>query len=492
MCVPGAVGRTRDGRCAYPGQSAGPVALRARAGAAPAGLTVDRPAATFRPAVLRAEVVRFVVAVDVLVRASRRAAADAAGVRVGACFAVDVVDAGRREVAVRTGAWAAAVAFRTAGRVAVAAFRAVVEPVRFAVVVFRPVSAARPVTAEAVRFAAVAFFAAPVAVRFAAAVVFFFGALALFAAPVAVRFAAVVVFVAAVVFFFGALAFFAAVFFGAVVAVRFAAAVVGGAVGAAFVVPPVAAFRAVPDPVAVALRADVPVLLSAVSVPAALRSGAREPADLVPPVVFRAGPGPVTFVRFALATAPAGACRATGPVRRAVVARVAVTPPAVPRRAAVVDFRTGVVLLAPVFRSAAAVFLAVVRAVAGRVAALRASAISSPSSGTCAREAPSGARSSSTRGVPRRSSVLPGPAGVLDLPRLVPLLHPLQGVLGVGCRRIRTEHELGRALVGLGLDPMVPQAPVVASASAVTHDITVHPGVTGRHRIMRNRRCHPQ
>ncbi|MEV0326242.1 hypothetical protein AB0H63_07280 [Micromonospora echinospora] len=477
-------------------------------------MTVDRPAATFRPAVLRAEVVRFVVAVDVLVRASRRAAADAAAVRVGACFAVDVVDAGRREVAVRTGAWVAAFAFRTAGRVAVVAFRAVVEAVRFAVVAFRPVSAARPVTADTVRlaavavfFTAVAFFAAPVAVRFAAVVVF--------AAPVAVRFAAVVVFAAAVFLgalaffatavFFGALAFFATVvffgavaffavpaFFDAVVAVRFAAAVVGGAVGAAFVVPPVAAFRAVPAPVAALLRADVPALLSAVSVPAALRSAAREPADLVPPVVFRAGPGPVTFVRFALATAPAGACRATGPVRRAVVARVAVTPPAVPRRAAVVDFRTGVVLLAPVFRSAAAVFLAVVRAVAGRVAALRASAISSPSSGTCAREAPSGARSSSTRGVPRRSSVLPGPASVLGLPRLVPLLHPLQGVLGVGCRRIRTEHELGRALVGLGLDPMVSQAPVVASASAVTHDITVHPGVTGRHRIMRSRRCHPQ
>ncbi|WP_157748958.1 hypothetical protein [Micromonospora echinospora] len=476
------------------------MALRTRAGAAPAGLTVDRPAATFRPAVLRAEVVRFVVAVDVLVRASRRAAADAAAVRVGACFAVDVVDAGRREVAVRTGAWVAAVAFRTAGRVAVVAFRAVVEAVRFAVVALRPVSAARPVTAETVRlaavavfFTAVAFFAAPVAVRFAAVVVFvaavFLGALVFFAA--AVFFGALAFF--ATVVFFGAVAFFAVpAFFGAVVAVRFAAAVAGGAVGTAFVVPPVAAFRAVPAPVAALLRADVPALLSAVSVPAALRSAAREPADVVPPVVFRAGPGAVTFVRFALATAPAGACRATGPVRRAVVARVAVTPPAVPRRAAVVDFRTGVVLLAPVFRSAAAVFLAVVRAVAGRVAALRASAISSPSSGTCAREAPSGARSSSTRGVPRRSSVLPGPTGVLGLPRLVPLLHPLQGVLGVGCRRIRTEHELGRALVGLGLDPMVSQAPVVASASAVTHDITVHPGVTGRHRIMRSRRRHPQ
>ncbi|MFI6228470.1 hypothetical protein ACIBCR_14305 [Micromonospora echinospora] len=469
-----------DGAECVPGQSAGPVARRARAGAAPAGFTVDRPAATFRPAVLRAEVVRFVVAVEVLVRASRRAAADAAAVRDGACFAVDVADAGRREAAARTGAWVAVVAFPAAGRVAVAAFRAVVEAVRFAVVALRPVAAARPVAAETVRFAAVAVFFT--AVAFFAAVAVFFAVVAFFAAPVALRFAAVVVFVAAV--FFGALAFFVAVFLGAVaffaaavflgavaffaaagffgavafsavlasfeavVAVRFAAAVVGGAVGAAFAVPPVAAFRA--------------------------------------------GPAPVTLVRFALATAPAGACRATGPVRRAVVARVAVTPPAVPRRAAAVDFRTGVVLLAPVFRSAAAVFLAVVRAVAGRVAVLRASAISSPSSGTCAREAPSGARSSSTRGVPRRSSVLPGPAGVLGLPRLVPLLHSLQGVLGVGCRRIRTEDELGRALVGLGLDPMVSQAPVVASASAVTHDITVHPGATGRHRIMRSRRCHPQ
>ncbi|MFE0591895.1 hypothetical protein [Micromonospora echinospora] len=446
---------------------------------------------------MRAEVVRFVVAVEVLVRASRRAAADAAAVRGGTGFAADVVDAGRREAAARTGAWVAVDAFRTAGRVAVAAFRAAAEAVRFAVVALRPVAAARPVAAETVRFAAVAvfftvvaFFAAPVAVRFAAVVVFvaavFFGALAFFAA--AVFFGAVAFFTAAVFFgalaFFAVLAFFAADFFGAVVAVRFAAAVVGGAVGAAFVVPPVAAFRAVPAPVA--------ALLVAVSVPAALRSAAREPADFVPPEVFRAGPGPATLVRFALATAPAGACRATGPVRRAVVARVAVTPPAVPRRAAAVDFRTGVVLLAPVFRSAAAVFLAVVRAVAGRVAALRASAISSPSSGTCAREAPSGARSSATRWVPRRSSVLPRPAGVLGLPRLVPLLHPLQGVLGVGCRRIRAEHELGRALVGLGLDPMVSQAPVVASASAVTHDITVHPGVTGRHRIMRSRRCHPQ
>ncbi|WP_285786874.1 hypothetical protein [Micromonospora sp. NBRC 101691] len=477
-------------------------------------MTVDRPAATFRPAVLRAEVVRFVVAVDVLVRASRRAAADAAAVRDGACFAVDVVDAGRREAAARTGAWVAVVAFRAAGRVAVVAFRAVVAAVRFAVVAFRPVAAARPVAAETVRFAAVAvfvtavaFFAAPVAVRFAAVVVFvaavvFFGALVFFAtvvflgavaffATVAVFFGALVFFATAV--FLGAVAFFAVLaFFGAVVAVRFAAAVVGRAVGAAFVVPPVAAFRAVPAPVVAFPRADVPALRAAVSGPADLRAAVREPADPVPPEVFRAGPGPVTLVRFVLATAPAGACRATGPVRRAVVARVAVTSPAVPRRAAVVDFRTGVVLLAAVFRSAAAVFLAVVRAVAGRVAALRASAISSPSSGTCAREAPSGARSSSTRGVPRRSSVLPGPAGVLGLPRLVPLLHPLQGVLGVGCRRIRTEHELGRALVGLGLDPMVSQAPVVASASAVTHDITVHPGATGRHRIMRSRRCHPQ
>ncbi|WP_416903068.1 hypothetical protein [Micromonospora echinospora] len=457
-------------------------------------MTVDRPAATFRPAVLRAEVVRFVVAVDVLVRASRRAAADAAAVRDGACFAVDVVDAGRREAAARTGAWVAVVAFRAAGRVAVAAFRAVVAAVRFAVVAFRPVAAARPVAAETVRFAAaavfvtaVAFFAAPVAVRLAAAVVFaaaFFGALAFLATVVVF----VAVFLGAVAFFapavfVGAVAFFAVpAFFGAVVAVRFAAAVVGRAVGAAFVVPPVAAFRAVPVPVAAFPRADVPALRAAVS----------GPAGPVLPEAFRAGPGPVTLVRFALATAPTGACRATGPVRRAVVARVAVTSPAVPRRAAVVDFRTGVVLLAAVFRSAAAVFFAVVRAVAGRVAALRASAISSPSSGTCAREAPSGARSSSTRGVPRRSSVLPGPAGVLGLPRLVPLLHPIQGVLGVGCRRIRTEHELGRALVGLGLDPMVSQAPVVASASAVTHDITVHPGATGRHRIMRSRRCHPQ
>ncbi|MFI6820736.1 hypothetical protein ACIBJE_07250 [Micromonospora sp. NPDC050187] len=455
-------------------------------------MTVDRPAATFRPAVLRAEVVRFVVAVDVLVRASRRAAAEAAAVRVGASFAVDAVDAGRRE-AVRTGAWVAVVAFRTAGRAAVVAFPAAVLAFRAAAVVFAaaaraavvfrtaagafvavlsravevdldavrpaaPVAAAAvpavrraaapavvlaapvafPAVVEAVRFAGATFrpvsAARPVTaetVRFAAVVLFV-------AAPVAVRFVAAAVFfagpafVAALVIFAGPAFFAALVFFAGLVAVRFAA------------------------------------------------------------VVFRGGPRPVTLVRVALATVPAGAWRATGPVRRAVVARVAVTPPAVPERAAVVDFRTGVVLLAPVFRSAAAVFFAVVRAVAGRVVALRASAISSPSSGTCTREAPSGARSSSTRGVPRRSSALPGPAGVLGLPRLVPFLHPLQGALGFGGRRIRTEHELGRALVGPGLDPMVPQAPVVASVSAVTHDITVHPGATGRHRIMPSRRCHPQ
>ncbi|SCE68298.1 hypothetical protein GA0070558_102324 [Micromonospora haikouensis] len=322
----------------------------------------------------------------------------------------------------------------------------------FATVVFRAVvffAAGAFFAAAAVRFAAVGAFFAAVVVRFAAVVVRFAAVAPVRLAVVVVRFAAVVV-----VRFAAGDAFLVAAVVRLVAAAPVALLAVLVAVVFAAVV-----FLAVVVLAAGAFFADVRV------------AGAFFAAVLLPTGVLLVA----TFVAaaffataFFAGTRPAPAPEAFGDALVTVDRRVAVV-------AARVE---------PVARPAAAVFFAVARWAAGRVVAFCASAIVVPSLGTCARVPPLGARSSSTRAVPRRLSVLPGPTGVLGVPRVVALPHLLQGVLRVGRRGVRPEHVPRRADVGLGLDPVVSRAPVVVpTTSAVAHGITVHRAPPGRHRF---------
>jgi hypothetical protein len=81
-------------------------------------------------------------------------------------------------------------------------------------------------------------------------------------------------------------------------------------------------------------------------------------------------------------------------------------------------------------------------------------------------------------------ALLPGPAGVLGVPRLVALLHPLQRLFGVGRGRVRTKDVPGGAHVRVRLDSVVSRAPVVLlTTSAVAHGITVHRESTKRYRF---------
>ncbi|EEP71023.1 hypothetical protein MCAG_01350 [Micromonospora sp. ATCC 39149] len=372
------------------------------------------------------------MALRAAVRAPRGAAARAAAVRAGALLAV---------VAFR------AVVFRAAGTFFAVAFfaaalRAVVDEV--AVVFFAGAFFAGAFLATAVRAPPVG----RVEVVFRA-VVFFAGA---FFAAVVVRFAAV----APVVLF---AAFLAGAFLvKAVAAVVLAAVVFFTVVLAAVTFFARACFAAVTF-FAGAFFAGV-LVAGAFFAGALLLTGAFWAAIFVAAVFLAAA--------FFAGTRPAPAPEAFGD---ALVT--------VDRRVAEVAAR-----VVPVARPAAAVFFAVVRLAAGRVVAFCASAISVPSLGTCARVPPLGARSSSARAVPRRLSVLPGPTGVLGVPRVVALPHLLQGVLRVGGRGVRPEHVPRRADVGLGLDPVVSRAPVVVpTTSAVAHGITVHRTPPGRHRF---------
>ncbi|MEV6693973.1 hypothetical protein AB0M35_21130 [Micromonospora sp. NPDC051196] len=322
------------------------------------------------------------------------------------------------------GAFVAVFRAPAAGRVEVALFAAAC----FAGAFFAVALVA--VAFVAVAFVAVAFVAvALVAVAFVAV------------ALVAVAFRAVAVDVRAGVCFVAAVVFLAGVALLAVAAVRpdaFAAVVFFAAVFAVVVFFAAVVFFAVVARFAGALLA-------------ALFAGALLAAVFFADAFFAGALVAVLLAAEAPAALP-GFCRIAGAVPSA-------------RRLDGVRVR-------PAVRSVAAVLLAGVRFAAGRVACC-ASAISVPSLGTCHR--PRGARGAlDVGGVPRRLLLLPGPAGVLGLPRVVTLPHLLQGVLRVGGRGVRSENVPGRTHVGLGLDSMVSRTPVVAPTSAVAHGITVH------------------
>ncbi|MEK8109895.1 hypothetical protein NKG94_46585 [Micromonospora sp. M12] len=283
---------------------------------------------------------------------------------------------------------------------------------------------------------------------------------------------------------FFAVVFFAAVFF----AVAFVAAVLLAAV---FLTADalVAAFRAGAFVAAVVFRAgafvaavvffaaEVVVFLAALTVflavpvvfarrtPGALGGGCRLPRRaFVAAVVFFAAEVVALVVAFF-----AGAFLAAVVVFLAGRARAAGGLPSRCLRGTRGGLANGVVRLAAVFRSAAAVFFAVVRRAAGGwwPAVLRPSWF--PPWGR-ARVRPRGARNASARAVPRRLFVLPDPTSVLGIPRLVALLHSLQGVLRVGRRVVRAENVLRRTHVGVRLDPVMPGAPVeLPTTFAVAH-----------------------
>src|ERR1051325_6894149 len=70
---------------------------------------------------------------------------------------------------------------------------------------------------------------------------------------------------------------------------------------------------------------------------------------------------------------------------------------------------------------------------------------------------------------------LPGPAGILGVPRRIALLDGFEGVRGVIGGGVRTEPVLGWTDIVPGLDPVVAEAPEVAAAGpTVVHAITVH------------------
>jgi hypothetical protein len=335
----------------------------------------------------------------------------------------------------------------------------------------------------------------------------------------AVAFLVVAVFRAVVVVFFAVVALFAAVASRAAVlalrtaaADRFAAGVVFFAAADLRVVPPVAAFFAVVPVVAFFAVAFVVLCAAtgaffAVAVRVLVVAGIRRAVarfsvafcggDFFAAARFAGAVVAVTFFAGAL-RAPALAAgdfvappffdsdRSAGTVfandvpagARPAVARAARVP------AGMLRVAEPVVLL-----------LAAVRFVAGRVAALPASAIWVPPRGT---SPPVGLGRSTTgsldAGLCRAGlALLPGPAGVLGLPCLVALLHLLQRTGGVGGGGIRAEEVLGGTRVVAVLDPVVAHTPVEArTTSAVAHGITVPGNPTSRHRFRQTTRALPQ
>gem|GEM_PF-1998818 len=84
-------------------------------------------------------------------------------------------------------------------------------------------------------------------------------------------------------------------------------------------------------------------------------------------------------------------------------------------------------------------------------------------------------------------ALLPGPAGVLGLPLLIALRHPLQRLLSFGLRGVGTEPVLGGTQVRPGLHALMTKTPeVLATRSAVAHENTVHGKTAKRHRFAQN------
>jgi hypothetical protein len=75
------------------------------------------------------------------------------------------------------------------------------------------------------------------------------------------------------------------------------------------------------------------------------------------------------------------------------------------------------------------------------------------------------------------------PSGILGLPGLVALVHPVQSPLRLGSRAVGSEPVAPWAQSVGGLYPTVRKAPVILAGTTATHAITVHPKRTMRYRF---------